>query len=92
MATAKKAAAKKTAAKKTTASRDGSETTPPADVRPARYSDGEGFEAGQRAPHTLYTDRDRNKVGKSEFEDGGWVLVQAGDTVTPDTARIVADS
>jgi hypothetical protein len=61
-------------------------------VKPQQYSDGEGFEAGQRAPKTMYVDRDRNKVSDKEFDDGGWVLVQEGDTVSPDAAALLADN
>lgn len=58
-----------------------------ATVRPAVYADGEGFKAGQRAPKTKFLNRDRDKVSDKEFPDGGWVLVQKGDVVSPDVAR-----
>lgn len=91
---AERAAAKKTA-KKTTATSAQPKPKPiadsngnpveatnrPATVRPQRYSDGEGFKAGQRAPHTVYVDRDRAKLSKDEPDGGGWVLVQKGDVV-----------
>lgn len=60
-------------------------------VAPRQYADGEGFEAGQRAPSTKYIDRDRENVSDDEPDGGGWVLVQKGDVVSPDVARILAD-
>lgn len=47
-----------------------------------QYAEGEGFEIGQRAPSTKYVDVD-GKVSDEQPKDGGWVAVQAGDTVTP---------
>lgn len=70
---------------------DENDTTPPATVRQQEYSGGEGFEAGQKAPHTVYVNRDRDKVSTDEFPEGGWVLVTEGSTVTPDVAEQYKD-
>ena len=50
------------------------------------YTEGEGWNAGQRAPSTKYVDMD-GKIMDKEPKGGGHVLVFAGDVVRPDIAR-----
>lgn len=55
-------------------------------MRTAAYGNGEGFEAGNLAPKTLYLDRASGEVVESPPEQGK-VLAIKGDVVSPVMAR-----
>lgn len=59
-----------------------------AQVRPRRYTSGEGLEAGNRASKTLFLD-DKGKVTEKRPERGR-VLTSKGSPVSPASARIIA--
>lgn len=51
------------------------------------YSEGSGFKAGQTAPSTKYRTIDGKVVDKLPKGEGGWVVVNEGETVAPHVAR-----
>lgn len=59
-------------------------------VDPLTYTDGEGFEAGNRAPSSKYRTVEGKIVDDLNGEQG-WEVVVKGDRVTPAIAREVAE-
>lgn len=61
-----------------------------AQVRPQRYTSGEGLKAGNKASKTLYLDEDGKVTEKQPVR--GRILTTQGSPVSPTSAKIIADA